>query len=392
MAYNINKSNGDFLVAVEEGTADNVATSLRLIGKNYSNYGESLNENLVHILENFASFSPPASPLKGQLWYDDTDDILKLWNGENWTTAGSGIQLDTESTALHYLTFVQTDNGAPPLKTAGNKGIVFEPATGRMALGKSSRPSSKLEINGNNAFSRVLAAPVGGLNETVVHIHGDDSAGGKSARLVIDSYGFRPNERIGSIIHLRRSRGSSNSRSAVIANDILGGMAAHGFDGSNFSEIQGYLTFQAAQNWSTNAHGTKMEIWLTPTNNLLATRVVEITSTGDIKAEGDIIAFTSSDIDLKTNVTKIKNALSKVKQLDGILFNWNKDTALEKDPSKPEAGLVAQQVLKVLPEAVTRRQNGFLAVNYEKVIPLLVESIKELEKELMEIKGIRKLA
>lgn len=390
--YNINKSNGEFLVAIEEGTSDSVATSLTLIGKNYSNYGEVLNENLVRITENFTSYNPPASPLKGQLWYDDTDKILKLWNGDTWTAAGSGVQLDQESTAVHFVTFVQTEYGAPPLKVAGNKGIVFEPASGNMAIGKSSRPTSKLEINGNTAFNRVFAAPVGGINETIVHLHGDDTAGGKSARLVIDSYGFRPNERIGSVLHLRRSRGTSGSRSAVIGNDILGGIAAHGYDGASFSEIQGYINFQAAENWNQNAHGTKLEIWLTQAKTLLASRVVEITSSGDIKAEGDIVAYTSSDITLKTNVRKITNALSKVLTLDGIIYRWDAEKTVDKDLDRDHAGLNAQQVLQALPEAVVRRKNGTLAVNYEMLVPLLIESIKELEAKLSEIEGTRKLA
>lgn len=390
--YNINKSNGEFLVAIEEGTSDSVATSLTLIGKNYSNYGEVLNENLVRITENFTGYNPPASPMKGQLWYDDTDKILKLWNGDTWTAAGSGVQLDQESTAVHFVTFVQTEYGAPPFKVSGNKGIVFEPASGNMGIGKSTRPTSKLEINGNTAFNRVFSAPVGGINETIVHLHGDDTAGGKSARLVIDSYGFRPNERIGSVLHFRRSRGTSGSRSAVIGNDILGGIAAHGYDGSSFSEIQGYVNFQAAENWSQSAHGTKLEIWLTQARTLLASRVVEITSSGDIKAEGDIVAYTSSDIDLKTDVRKITNALSKVLSLDGIIYRWDADKTIDKDLDRDHAGVVAQQVLKVLPEAVIRRKNGSLAVNYEMLVPLLIESIKELEAKLSGIEGTGKLA
>jgi len=71
--------------------------------------------------------------------------------------------------------------------------------------------------------------------------------------------------------------------------------------------------------------------------------------------------------------------------LDGVTFNWN-DLALGKDPDQREPGVIAQQVQAVLPEAVTTRDTGYLAVRYEKMVPLLVEAIKELSREFKEFK------
>lgn len=77
MAYTINKTNGAVLTTIADGTIDNT-TDLTLVGKNYSGYGEILNENLVKLLENFASSSQPSAPLAGQVWWDLTNKLLKV--------------------------------------------------------------------------------------------------------------------------------------------------------------------------------------------------------------------------------------------------------------------------------------------------------------------------
>ncbi len=91
MAYTINLTNGTEIVAggLSDGSVDTSATSLTLIGKNYAGYGEILNENLVHLLENFASPNSganpgPPNPLAGQLWWDTTNNILRVYSGTSW--------------------------------------------------------------------------------------------------------------------------------------------------------------------------------------------------------------------------------------------------------------------------------------------------------------------
>lgn len=85
MAYTVNKTNGAVLATVADGTID-TSTDLVLVGKNYAGYGEFLNENTVKMLENFANTSAPSSPLAGQLWWDTTDSLLKVYNGSAFKT------------------------------------------------------------------------------------------------------------------------------------------------------------------------------------------------------------------------------------------------------------------------------------------------------------------
>jgi hypothetical protein len=105
--------------------------------------------------------------------------------------------------------------------------------------------------------------------------------------------------------------------------------------------------------------------------------------TGELIVTGDITAFYTSDQRLKDNITPIPNALGKVLSISGNTFDWNEKSEKEGN----DVGVVAQEIMKVLPEAVTTRDNGYLAVHYEKLVPLLIEAIKELKVEINDLKG-----
>jgi hypothetical protein len=81
MAYQIDRYNGTFLLSVDDQTLNSTATDLRFVGRNYSGYGEIQNENLLHLLENFANTSAPTRAILGQLWYDSTNKKIKVYDG-----------------------------------------------------------------------------------------------------------------------------------------------------------------------------------------------------------------------------------------------------------------------------------------------------------------------
>ena len=87
MPYTINRTDGTAIATIQDGTADN-STSLTLFGKSYSNFGEALNENLVKLLENQASTSSPAAPMKGELWFDTTTNQIKVYDGSSFKPTG----------------------------------------------------------------------------------------------------------------------------------------------------------------------------------------------------------------------------------------------------------------------------------------------------------------
>ena len=105
-------------------------------------------------------------------------------------------------------------------------------------------------------------------------------------------------------------------------------------------------------------------------------------SGSQIEASGDVIAFGSSDERLKDNISYIHRPIDKINKIGGYKFTWNdkQDTYLGKD-----VGVLAQEIEAVLPEIVTTRGSGYKAVKYEKIVPLLIEGIKELDKKIKDI-------
>jgi hypothetical protein len=109
----------------------------------------------------------------------------------------------------------------------------------------------------------------------------------------------------------------------------------------------------------------------------------------NLSCSGDIIAF-ASDERLKTNIKPIRNAVDKVSKLRGFTYNFNKiGEGLGFDTSLRHAGVSAQEVQAVLPEAVcpAPASDEYLTVKYDKLVPLLIEAIKELKEEIKELKG-----
>ena len=97
MAYTINLTNGNILTTVPDGSI--VTTySMTLIGKNYAGYGQFLDDNFIHLLENSSNNVAPSSPLIGQLWWDSGNNLLKVYNGASFKTISSATSQSTAPT------------------------------------------------------------------------------------------------------------------------------------------------------------------------------------------------------------------------------------------------------------------------------------------------------
>lgn len=123
---------------------------------------------------------------------------------------------------------------------------------------------------------------------------------------------------------------------------------------------------------------------------------VSLDVVGAIRATGDVTAFYSSDKKFKENVVEIENALEKIISIGGKTFEWN-DEYLNANGGedeyfnrKKDFGVIAQDVEQVFPLAVRKRQDGTLAVDYEKLVALAFAAIKELSQQLEKNKNLEK--
>ena len=115
---------------------------------------------------------------------------------------------------------------------------------------------------------------------------------------------------------------------------------------------------------------------------------MRLDQTGSLHVEGDVIAFSTtitSDENLKYDIVPIQNPLEKIAEIRGVEFYWKKNNELS-------AGVIAQEVQKILPQAVkevesVRDGTKHLTVNYDAVVGLLVQSVKELREEVEYLKS-----
>jgi len=128
MAYQINKTDGTIVATVADGQIDTLSTDITLIGKNYSGFGEAFNENLVKILENFASTTEPLRPLKGQVWFDNAENKLKVYNGTVFIPVSSATISSTQPETLSIGDLWFDDVGAQLYFFDGTQPILIGPS------------------------------------------------------------------------------------------------------------------------------------------------------------------------------------------------------------------------------------------------------------------------
>ena len=106
---------------------------------------------------------------------------------------------------------------------------------------------------------------------------------------------------------------------------------------------------------------------------------------GALNVGGDITAFSASDVSLKENITPISNAVDKVRSISGNTFTWNEKSVYNGEEG---TGIIAQEIEALgLPGVTETRENGVKAVRYDRLVPLLIEAIKELDTKVKSLEG-----
>jgi hypothetical protein len=145
MAYTVNKTNSSATpnsYTVQDSIL-NTQTDISFIGKGYAGYGEIVAENFLHLLENFSNTSAPSKPIKGQLWFDESESRLKVYNGSSFNPLGGArYQSDTPTTQTQGDLWIDSDSGqlyfyngtsnilvGPPSSTGTTQGFTYETIT-----------------------------------------------------------------------------------------------------------------------------------------------------------------------------------------------------------------------------------------------------------------------
>lgn len=165
MSYFVNKTDGTAIVVLD-GTKDTTSTSLTLLGKLSSNYGENQNENFVRLLENFAYDTSPINPITGQLWYNTVEKTLKVYDldDDSWVSVGTNLTGNIVTNGNLFLGTAQFEiqeylGKASFINKTSNGNIVFFANVGGTI-------TNVLNINGNNGLITVAGNATNNLGVT----------------------------------------------------------------------------------------------------------------------------------------------------------------------------------------------------------------------------------
>ena len=299
--------------------------------------------------------------------------------------------LSINTNAEFYPTFVDTNNATgiyEPLYTTSTLSI--NPSTGKVtvtALTNIASSDSIITITGststnqqlglyinNSATSQYAGFRIAGTNSSITQIYsnGPMQVGPGATGSNTDAYiQIAP----GGIITFNGNSGAENGR----------------FTGGAFMIGTTSTTSKFEVNGAAKITGN-----FTATGSLTVGITTASTVAGEIRATNEITAYYSSDARLKENIQPIDNPIAMLEAIRGVYFDWTADHIEKRGGEdgyfvrKHDIGVIAQEVEKILPEIVATRADGFKAVKYEKIVPLLIEAIKAQQAEIEQMKKLLK--
>ena len=168
------------------------------------------------------------------------------------------------------------------------------------------------------------------------------------------------------------------------------GYHAEGTPGSSGAYTQIHVRQDAPTQliYYCTVHGNGMGNSIGVASNFNTILEDNLTVSGSLNVTGDITAFSTSDERLKSNITPILDGLDKVGEIQGYEYDWIENE--HHTNTGHDIGVIAQEIEKIAPEAVTTRDNGYKAVKYEKLIPILIQAIKELNDKVKQLEDVNR--
>ena len=310
-------------------------------------------------------------------------------NASTATTAShalgaDNIRIQTQDTTpvTFNITFAGASSGIQSLNVDPTT-LTYNPSTSTFTT---PIVNSTTAVQGGNGSAATPAFSFSGDTNTGMYNFGADSLGfstSGTARMVINSSGDMS---VGTTSPLLNTGGRGNitingSSQSILTLGVGGNWKSYLYsDGTNTD-----LSAAGALYFGTNG-GTQRAV--ITTGGGMGLGVASPTNTaGRFEASNDIVAYSTSDKRWKNNIVKIDSPLEKISQISGVEFDWIEDEPLHGNKGH-DVGVIAQEIELVIPEAVQTRESGMKAVQYDKIIPLLIESIKEQQKQIDELKGL----
>jgi len=339
MAYNITKTDGTNLVTIAEGTTDTNYSDLTLIGKNFAGYGEFINENFVHLLENFANTTAPLNPIRGQLWWNTTNSTLRAWNGTEWKAINPTIAQGTQPSGNLQPGDLWWDTANTQLKLwNGVSWTVVGPA---YSSGSGVTGVLPEMVNDNQTIPVARTILSGRIGNDIVYIWS------RSA--------FTPGTPIPGFSTIRVGLNISSNFNGVVSGLNSGTITAPSISFANANNTGIYSSSPGVLNVTTN--GT-----------MAATFAIN----GDFTAVGGVYGFSDEKLkkDWETLPADFVERLASVKS--GTYARTDIDT-------DRQVGVSAQSLQTLLPEAIIADVDGILGVAYgNAALAACVELAKEV--------------
>ena len=241
----------------------------------------------------------------------------------------------------------------------GNSGTVLSQFDGPVTFNK------EIKINDDTIINGTLK-----VNNTVEITNTTQSTSKDTGALIVDGgFGLEKNLNVGGNVSVAGTFGVSQGMTitgVTTFNNLVDANGGATIDNIRIGVANDNTIDTSTGQLTLDSNGGQLNI----NDNTVITGILSVTD--------DITAFFSSDERLKDNITPIEDPLAKVLSLSGNSFDWNNQSS----HTGKDIGVIAQEIEKVLPEIVTTRENGFKAVQYEKITPLLIEAIKELSHKV----------
>jgi hypothetical protein len=298
-------------------------------------------------------------------------------NATNATTATNSTNATVTTSATNSNFKIPFANTT--VSTTGNYGLLqdseavftYNPSTNTFAV---PIVNSTTAVRGGNGSATAPAFSFSGDTNTGMYNISADVLGFATAGTFVaamSSSGFHMNNSGTKTLEI--GAGSAGDTTLMFTPNSTGGT------GGNINVNHASLPLLFKLNGTIRAritNGGAMGLGVDPTN-----------TAGRFEASNDIVAFSSSDKNWKKNIKNINSPLEKLSQINGVEFDWIEDEPIHGNKGH-DVGVIAQEIELVIPEAVQTRESGMKAVQYDKIIPLLIESIKEQQKQIDELKKL----